>query len=61
MKKPLFLPIAVIVASAISYLLYLYVGDGALQVKLGFLSKVGLIIGFVMLWLFIALGKNKKA
>jgi len=52
MKKSLLYPLGMIVLAGISYYLQSSTESFSLQVKLGFLSKILLIVGIVSLWLF---------
>lgn len=45
-------PIGMIVCAAIMYCVHLSVDNFSLQVKLGFMSKILLVVGLISLWLF---------
>ena len=52
MKKSMLYSIGMIVFAVILYCVHLSVDNFSLQIKLGFMSKILLIIGVISLWLF---------
>lgn len=52
MKKSLLYSLGMIVIAGILYCVQLSIENFSLQVKIGFLSKISLIVGIVSLWIF---------
>lgn len=52
MEKSLLYSLGMITVAGILYCLQLSIESFSLQVKLGFLSKILLVVGIVSLWLF---------
>ncbi|MFK7983477.1 MAG: hypothetical protein AB8G86_26085 [Saprospiraceae bacterium] len=52
MKKSMLYSLGMIVLAMIIYCVHLSVDSFSLQVKLGFMSKILLVVGIVSLWLF---------
>lgn len=52
MKKSKLIPIGILAIAVLSYCLHLSVESFSFQVKLGFLSKMLLIVGIISCWIF---------
>jgi len=62
MKKPSYYPVLIIIISLILFLVASLTDILPLQIKLIFLAKVGIVVGFIGLWIFTLLPMwgNKK-
>lgn len=59
-RKPAYWPVAIVVISVIMMLASSNIESFSLQTKVGFVGKIGLIVGLISLWLFTVLPKRGR-